>query len=400
MKEKKSTVSEPLPAAFTVSTVCALLTLPAETAETLDEAIQLQAEALSPFDEGEYATGYEVLRRGESEWDVLVAVASDLSLDDPWHDWLQSRGAVGSVRLDLTLLGWLRVLKIRYADVLQGTRLVTIRVPGEQLILVLQDGLPRVIRALPPETVADDFLREVMLVLTQAALSADQLAPEALFTLTTQPETEPDLAGLTGLTPEVASLSEAEADRLLQEGLAARASDASSTFDLTPGLWLEEAKAKKQRRALFVTGSVLAVLWLLAALTLFLLPKIYARLSANVLAQVTAQHAAYQEVLDLRERVTLIERYQDRSYSALELLRLVCAAKAQNVTFLSFTYRQKQSLKISGLADDTSDVYSFKENLQKDPRIVEVKITRLAQDAKTRRQRFDVELLFPEETEE
>lgn len=400
MKEKKSTVSDQVPAVVTVGTVYALLTLPAETAETLAETIQLQAEALSPFDEGEYATGYEVLRRGEQEWDVLVAVASDLSLDDPWHDWLQSRGVVGSVRLDLTLLGWLRVLASRTPAVMQGTHLVTIRAAGEQIILLMHDGLPRVVRALPPETPAADFLREVMLVLTRAALSGDRLAPETVFSLTAQPDSEPSLAELTGLTPEVQALSEDEAAALLRSGLAARATDPSATFDLTPTAWLEEAKAKKQRRALFATGSVLAVVWLLAALTLFLLPKIYSRLSANVLAQVTAQHAAYQEVLDLRERVTLIERYQDRQYSALELLRLVCAAKAQNVTFLSFTYRQKQTLKISGLADDTSDVYSFKENLQKDPRIVEVKITRLAQDAKTRRQRFDVELLFPEEVEE
>lgn len=399
MKEKKSTVPEQVPAVSTVSTVYALLTLPADTAETLAETIQLQAEALSPFDEGGYATGYEVLHRGEQEWEVLVAVASDLSLDDPWHDWLHSRGLVGSVRLDLTLLGWLRVLKLHHPAVLQGTHLVTIRVAGEQIILLLHNGLPRVVRALPPETSAPDFLREVMLVMTQAALTGG-LAPESALAITTQPETEPDPAAVTGLTPEVKALSEEEADRLLQEGLQARAADASATFDLTPDLWLDEAKAKKQRRALVFTGTVLAVLWVLAALTLFLLPKIYARLSANVLAQVTAQHAAYQEVLDLRERVTLIERYQDRSYSALELLRLVCAAKAQNVTFLSFTYRQKQSLKISGLADDTSDVYSFKETLQKDERISEVKITRLAQDAKTRRQRFDVELLFPEEEEE
>ena len=82
------------------------------------------------------------------------------------------------------------------------------------------------------------------------------------------------------------------------------------------------------------------------------------------------------------------------------MLRLVCAAKAADMTFLSMTYRQKQSLRLTGLCEDTSSVYTFKETIQKDERIREVRINRLAQDAKTRQQRFDIDIIFIIESEE
>ena len=112
------------------------------------------------------------------------------------------------------------------------------------------------------------------------------------------------------------------------------------------------------------------------------------------------------EVLALRARVALIRRYEDHSRSALEMLRLLCQEKAENVIFLSFTYNRDTSVRVTGLADDTSDVYGLKDALQKDrgpdgaARIAAVNINRLTQDPKTRRQRFDIEILFPVPSEE
>ena len=82
------------------------------------------------------------------------------------------------------------------------------------------------------------------------------------------------------------------------------------------------------------------------------------------------------------------------------MLRLVCAAKAEDMTFLSISYRQKQSLRLTGNCNETASVYAFKEAVQKDGRIQEVRINRLAQDAKTRQQRFDIDILFVNSSEE
>ena len=174
----------------------------------------------------------------------------------------------------------------------------------------------------------------------------------------------------------------------------------------TPQAWRDEAKATRQRKLLVVGGSVLGVAWLLCALYLFLMPKIYGKLADDVAARLDAQHAAYMEVLALRDRVDLIRRYEDHSRSALEMLRLLCQEKAENVIFQSFTYNRDTSVRVVGLADDTSDVYGLKDALQKDrgpngeTRIAAVNINRLTQDPKTRRQRFDIEILFPVPSEE
>jgi hypothetical protein len=82
------------------------------------------------------------------------------------------------------------------------------------------------------------------------------------------------------------------------------------------------------------------------------------------------------------------------------MLRLVCAAKAEDMTFLSISYRQKQALRLTGNCNETASVYAFKEAVQKDGRIQEVRINRLAQDAKTRQQRFDIDILFVNAAEE
>ena len=192
---------------------------------------------------------------------------------------------------------------------------------------------------------------------------------------------------------------------LLQRGLRLRAEEGAA-FDLTPQAWRDEAKATRQRKLLIVGGSVLGVAWLLCALYLFLMPKIYGKLADDVAARLDAQHAAYMEVLALRDRVDLIRRYEDHSRSALEMLRLLCQEKAENVIFQSFTYNRDTSVRVVGLADDTSDVYGLKDALQKDrgpngeTRIAAVNINRLTQDPKTRRQRFDIEILFPVPSEE
>lgn len=398
MNAKKQPLPAQLPAVPTFGTVYARLTLPAEAADTATEALGLQAEALSPFEEGTYAVGIEPLGAHGEEAAYWVAVASDLSLDDPWHDWLATRGLLGKLRLDLTGFGWWRGMLARRPALAKGRWLAALRTGQEQLLLLLEEGKPREMRALPPEAPDGDFARETMLALAQAAMAGGG-APEGAVLFAKEPAAGAPLQEVLGQAPDFEPLASDEAaEALLQQGLRLRAEE-GATFDLTPQAWRDEAKAARQRRLMVAAGSVLGVLWVLGAATLFLLPRIYAQRAKLTQKRLDAQRAAYEEVLDLRERVSLIERYQDRAFSALEMLRLLCEAKAEGMVFLSMTYRQKQTLRLTGTTEATADVYAFKEALQKDARVREVRINRLVQDGKTRKQRFDVEILFAVEEE-
>ncbi|MEG1934145.1 MAG: hypothetical protein RR133_06145 [Kiritimatiellia bacterium] len=393
-QQKKTVLPVFLPTVQTFGTVYARLVLPVEALANLSDAVQLQAESLSPFDDGEEAVSYELLGQSESELFVFVAIASIASLETPWHDYLVKRDAVGSLRLDLSSLGWLRGMKARRPALEKGLHFVALRTSTEQLVALLENGQPLALRALPPEASDEDFLRESMFVLTQSAIAGNGGELESIVCFAKDKTACSALTSLLGTEPELDLLPTDEAaEALLQHGLHLRA-ESGATFDLTPTAWKVGAKQAKALHLLIVGGIALAALWVLCAIALFMMPRIYKHLANTAELQLSAHRKSYEEVLELRERVNLIERYQDRSHSALEILRLICDAKNEGMTFLSLTYRQKQSVRLSGTTEATADVYAFKEKLQKDNRIAEVKITRLVQDNRSLKQRFDIEITF------
>ncbi len=403
MAKKRQSLPDTLPSVPTFETVCARLTLPVEAEETLADAVRLEAEAIMPFEEGAYTFSFELLRKRPEGLDVLVAGAADETLAHCGHDALRDAGLLGTVRLDLSALGWARGILARRPDVAQGVRPVLLRAPGEQLLLVLSDGVPVAVRGFAPEAPDATLAREATLALIQLGMDGEAGALGRGLCLAADEAGAAPLREALG--EEVAFEPIGDAEALLQQGLRLRAEE-GAPFDLTPQAWRDEAKAARQKRLLILGGSALGVAWLLCALALFLLPRIYGKLAADVGAELAAQHGAYLEVLELRDRVELIRRYEDHSRSALEMLRLLCACKAPNVVFLSFTYNRDAAVRVTGLADDTADVYGLKDALEKDvgpegeKRIAAVTINRLTQDAKTRRQRFDIEIAFPVTEEE
>ncbi len=387
---KKNELPEVLPAVVTYQTVTAHVALPEEAAEELREAVMLQAESLSPFEEGEAAIGYEVVGQRGGQLDVAVAIVPVAAIEEPWHTEMKSRGWIGSVKLDLSAAGWIAGAKLCRPTLNEGVKLLVMRTATEQLIALLEHGVPVLLRALQPEATEADLNREVMFILTKAALrSGGELDAVVVFA----PEGAPvgALGALTGFEPQQEVLP--EGDALLQAGLHARA-EAGATMELPPQAWQEEAKAAANKKRMIWAGGVLGVIWLLCALALALLPKIYGKMANDVEARLKAHQAAYAEVLNLQERVQLIGRYQDRSLSALEMLRAICTKMSPGMTFQSLTYLQGEIIKVSGITPSPDEVYTLKDKLQQDERIGEVKITRLRQDAKTRQQRFDLEIAF------
>ena len=395
---RRPTLPAEIPAVRTHNTVTAFLSLPAETAAD-PEIPRLQAAAISPFEDIDTAYGYEVVGAHGDTMDIFLAVASVNSLSDPWYAWLDSRDLLGRIPLDISALGWLTAMRGRNAELSDGCAFVALLTEDERFLAILKDGFPKRLRALPPNITEADLGRETTLLTAQAALN-DGLVPDRAFAFIGPGESSTALGTALGLTVSDTPLADtAAAEAMLQEGLRARAESGAATFDLTPESWKAEAAARRTRRILTAVVSILGVVWLLCAAALILMPKIYDHLGKVTALKLSAHRRVYENVLDLRDRVSLIQRYQDRSFSVLEMLRLVTLSKSETMTFLSFTFRQKQSIRLTGLADATGDVYSFKETLQKDERIRDVKINRLVQDSRSRRQRFDIDITFAAEEE-
>lgn len=388
---KRRGIAADVPLVYTHETVCEQLHFPAEVEETLAETVALEMAGHAPFEEGDYALGYEVVAREGGELTVWAAVAGCEALGERWHDVIARRGELGKVRLELSLFAWWRgLLKVR-PQLAQGRHLVAVVGAEEVLLLVLAHGVPAAVRSLPGGAQAADVGREAMLLVL--ASSGDSFDSTRCFADDAQ--WAEVLQAASGLAVTFEELAEGGAEALLAEGLKRRAGHAKATFDLTPESWREEARNIRHRRLMRVVAALFTLLWLGAVGALYWLPKMYEGWRKDVQKQIQKQARAYNDVQRLKERVALIGHYQDRSYSALEMLRLVCVVKAPGVTFTAMNYRQHVSLKLSGLAGETSEIYALKDALIEDPRIETVEIKNVKQDVKTRKHRFDLEILFP-----
>ena len=398
MVKRRQKLPDSLPYVPTFDTVCSRLSLPIEAKETLADAVRLAMESLMPFEEEAYTYSYEVVREQPEALDVFVAGAANEKLAQCGHDALRAVGGLGKVRLDLSALGWARGIVARWPQVGEGIRPVLVRAPTEIVFLLLTDGAPLEVRGFPPET-ADAMLAHAMtLALMRLAMEGGETGSVGRgFCLATESnEAEPLRQAMDG---EVDFEPLADAETLLQQGLRARAEDAGVTFDLTPPVWIAEAKALRQKQLLVVGGALFAVVWLACAFALFFLPRYYQRQADEIQAQIEAQHADYRATMALRKQLDLVKAYGDRSHSALEILLLICQSKQPNVVLKSFTYDRTKdyTVRVTGLADRASDVYDLINKLEADARIVRVdRGSQVASlDRATGRQSFTLTLQLP-----
>ncbi len=405
---KKSGVLSKYPAVETCSAVITYLSLPAEAMDTLEDAVQLEAEQISPFDEGDYSVAYEPLDKHGDTLHGLVVISSHEALDATWYDWMKERGVLAQKRLDLTAFGWVRAILDRCRNLKKGEHLILLRAPTEQLLFLLVEGKLVAVRALPAEASDADLIREGTVLLSQATMNGFGEELTSVVCFADAPEKAAPLEMLTGETASFELLSEQDADTFLQRGLKLR-DDAKVKFDLTPQPWRDEAKATRQRRALFMGAALLGIAWIACAAMLYIKPMMAERHVDQLQESLKAQQPAYLEAISLNSRVHLIERYHDRKYSVLEILRLICVAKPAAMTFDNFTYSQAESrqlleegqrrseiLRVQGTTQSATDVYTFTDTLREDPlgRIQDVKTNKLRQDSTTRDQTFTVEMYF------
>ncbi len=407
MAKKVNTLSR-LPAVAASDAVGVYLTLPEEARETLPDAVQLQAEQISPFDEGDYSVAYEPLGKHNGMLSGFVVISSHETLNATWYDWMKERGLLAQKRLDLTVFGWWRAIRERCPALKAGKHLILLCAPTEHLLFLIVESELVSMRVLPAEATESDLVREGTILLSQAVMNGFGGELTSTICFADAPEKGDFLKTLVDSEVQFELLTEEQAPTFLQRGLKLR-EDEKSTFDLTPQPWRDEAKAARQKRALLFGAFLLGLAWIACAAMLYVKPKLVERKLTTVKSELAAQRSAYTSVLALNSRVQLIERYQDRSKSALEILRLICLAKPDAMTFKSFTYRQAESrqvledgqkrsetLRVTGTTKNPSDTYTFTEKLREDPqeRIQDVKTPVLRQNAKTREQEFTVDMYF------
>ena len=336
--------------------------MPVEARDDLLGAAALDLDDISPFPDELLAPAAEVVSETESEIQVVVsalpasAAAEFSAALDAAH--------VHVTHTDATALGWLRSLWPRLSEVEANRRLVLLNLGDGWDLAVLDGGAPVQLRGIGAVGSAAELVREVTLSLLACEAGGADVDEVAVCCLE-QPG-EDVLQRLSSFGP-VRTIG--------VEGCARREAE-GCTFDVTPADWAESRTESRFRRKFKAFLAVAIGLWALVMGVLFGYDTVYDMMKNRQRDLHKGAHArAYKEVVAMTNCVALLGRYEDRSKSALEMLRLVTASMPddEEMTFESFRFKRGDSVRVSGKASERESRRKLEEALAsaRVPRLVD-----------------------------
>ncbi len=366
-----------------------IMKLPIEVREDLTDAVALQMDKLSPFPGEELTVGYEILSESETALWVFVAAlpaAVFEELDSALH-----AAKLQVIRTDASALGWFRSL-CGPCQLTRPGRRVLLMDPDEGWdLLVLDHGVPVLARGLGAQPDVDALIRDLTLSLMNVELDAGESPVTDVLVVSKSvpsPELVEKLEALTGVAVRhvVPPTEDGGA-----EGVAIRTGE-GATLDLTPQSWRDEIKESRIRKRVLTGVSIAVSVWALFMGALFSGPVVYKQMTAHVRGESRAHAKAFKRVSDTRDRVNLILAYTDRTYSPLEMLRMVSSRLPQGVTLIAFNFRREDGVRVSGEADQPTLVYDFKNAVTEDPLFESVSLS--GPSASKGKHKFEVDAKF------
>jgi Tfp pilus assembly protein PilN len=178
-------------------------------------------------------------------------------------------------------------------------------------------------------------------------------------------------------------------------GAVTRTLQGGGLLDLTLDSWRLSASAKRDRRRLLGLSVIILCVWgVLVGSGLGWIELEKMRLG-RLKKEDEELAGPANKVRKLRLQASMIERYTDRTYSALECLREISRLLPDGVDLTSFSYRKGESIDIGGEADSGTLVNRFNEALNQSKLFGDVKSGAHTLTKKGRR-RFSFDIKFPE----
>ncbi len=384
--------------------VIRILDLPLVEDEEIAGAVALQADKFSPFPIEQMVYSHEVLARREDGTRVLVAAAQYAWVEEVCAP-IRSNGGVFT-RLDATALGYWEAMQ--RTDALKRDRRQVLVLLSQQEVLVLLHDEGQLIGLSglgQPEDLQDaEACRELADEVSRIVLEGDAtfgvseeaevvLVPDASFgSMDTLSEAVAEATRLTILPAGTIPFPDG------LQGLVVRAERAEEAhlLNLMPSAWLKEAQQGHFRQQLYLLLGWVGGLWLLLALGGWGFMVWQERELAQLREEEQSWREPANDVRRMRLQVTLIDRYEDRTRSALECLREVSMLLPEGVELTSWTYRKGDRIELIGEADRGDLVLQFNERLNGSALFTAVQAgtrTRTRQG----RHRFSFDLLFAAE---
>ena len=345
--------------------------LPFTEEEDLVSAAELQAEKISPFPLERMVVAYEVLEQKEDASRVLIVTAQEDFIRDLGQQFLHA--GCTPRWIDIDIMAWWYLLKTEGHILEQGGHTTLLLDNDNVHLLVALDGIPVLFRSLglryslDEQQTAVELAHEVNYTLT--TLEAEWGAT-SMLRLTVWSHEEPGSSLLHHL--EEVCESEIEAQRFeslppLSQGLAFRISaQGASSLNLTDHEWLQKEEDKKVRVGFYKATALLIGVWLILASSFWGICRMQENSLESAKMRVKEYEAPADEVRRIRKKVSELEHYADRTFSAIECLREISSLLPQGVDLTSFVYKKASDVNLRGSAkpNNVNQIYEFFEKLE------------------------------------
>lgn len=332
--------------------------------DSLSEAAGSELGKVSPFPSETPVAGIETVAETDRELVTMFAALPEAGAVEI-GDALDEAG-LRVVRTDVTALGWLRTLWPRImashsqaADTAASRIVVLMNFDGDWDVVVLDEGVPTLLRGLGEISDTAELGREITLSILQAGAGSGPCEMVVFSRCDVSPETIERLK-MFG-TVRVERVDDADANWGV-DGVARRTIE-GATLDVTPADWAELREESRFSRKLKAFLSVAAAGWVLAMGTLFGGPMVYDHLTERQKSICRRHYKSYKEVKDMLDKVKLVQQYSDHARGTLEMLKAVSDRMPEGVTLTSFNYRRGEKLSLVGETEQPTFAYDFKNAL-------------------------------------
>ena len=352
--------------------------LPTADLAEIREMAELQVDKFSPFPVEQMVVSQEVLAQQDGASRVLIAATLRENVDR-LGETLRAAGLVAR-EVDISVLGWLRLFKQENRIPAEGRLLLMIVEERGTELIVLQDGVPVMLRSLAgvgdanAESAAEEVAEEINYTLTTLESEWGLQTPGALQVWHRKGLPPTFLSALSERVEIALEPHPLDSLQPVSEGLARRAMERGPhLLDLAPSDWRATIASQRFKRNLLVAGLAFFTVWLLAVAALVVLVKLQQRRLANTQHELAALRDPAQAVEQIKEQVRALERYLDPTFSALECLREISERIPPGVDITALTYKKYGQVALRGEAENSDPIYDFFQALEKTELFPEVK---------------------------
>ncbi len=354
--------------------------LPTSDPEEIAAIAANRMEAESPLEPDEMVFAHEVLETSGDESLVLCAaapvsacnraLAAATGSDSP-------SGAALVARVDCAASGLARSLAAAGLSAASGRQPVLAMDGGRAALIVLEDGRPILARAAGAPAA---FAQTLRLALMQAEMSCGpERSAAPLLCLATGPEwvaaaqAAASASGRECETPpheaQIPSAAFGAALRTLEGASgSSQRHGGGGALDLFPAPWSAALDERRYRRTFIACSAAALVAWAALVGALWGWPAALGARQAALQREVDALAPREGAVRQVRERIRLIDRYSDRTFSPLEILREISLALPEGVTLKQMAYEAaRRECTVEGESRGSAPAYDFSNRLKSSP---------------------------------